>query len=65
MSLVSDDLVILVAMETMIHVVLCCYDMVKFHPPPPPPTGLILGLRPANEKRRYFVTTFLIGWAHS
>ena len=23
--------------------------------------GLILGLRPANEKRRYFVTS-LIGW---
>ena len=26
-------------------------------------TGLILGLRPANENRRYFVTTSLIGWA--
>ena len=25
-------------------------------------TGLILGLRPANERRRYFVTS-LIGWA--
>ena len=25
-------------------------------------TGLILGLRPANERRRYFVTTSLIGW---
>ena len=24
-------------------------------------TGLILGLRPANERRRYFVTTSLIG----
>ena len=24
--------------------------------------GLILGLRPANERRRYFVTTSLIGW---
>ena len=24
--------------------------------------GRILGLRPANERRRYFVTTFLIGW---
>ena len=23
--------------------------------------GLILGLRPANERRRYFVTTSLIG----
>ena len=23
---------------------------------------LILGLRPANERRRYFVTTSLIGW---
>ena len=25
--------------------------------------GLILGLRPANERRCYFVTTSLIGWA--
>ena len=25
--------------------------------------GLILGLRPANERRRYFVTTSRIGWA--
>ena len=24
--------------------------------------GLILGLRPANERRRYLVTTSLIGW---
>ena len=28
-------------------------------------TGLILGLRPADERRRYFVTTSLIGWAQS
>ena len=28
-------------------------------------TGLILGLRPANERLRYKVTPFLIGWAHS
>ena len=26
-------------------------------------SGLILGLRPNNETRRYFVTTALIGWA--
>ena len=25
----------------------------------------ILGLRPANERRRYFVTTSLIGWAQA
>ena len=24
-----------------------------------------LGLRPANERRRYFVTTSLIGWAQA
>ena len=29
------------------------------------PSGLILGLRPANERRRYFVTTSLIGWAQT
>ena len=28
-------------------------------------TGLILGLRLANERRRYFVTTSLIGWAQA
>ena len=28
-------------------------------------TGLILGLRPANKRRRYFVTTSLIGWAQT
>ena len=37
--------------------------------PPPPPNescaGRILGLRPANERRRYFVTTSLIGWAQA
>ena len=28
-------------------------------------SGLILGLRPANKRRRYFVTTSLIGWAQT
>ena len=28
-------------------------------------SGLILGLRPANERRRYFVTTSPIGWAQA
>ena len=28
-------------------------------------TGLILGLRPATGRRRYFVTTSLIGWAQT
>ena len=28
-------------------------------------TGLILGLCPANVRRRYFVTTSLIGWAQA
>ena len=27
--------------------------------------GMILGLRPANERRRYSVTTSLIGWAQA
>ena len=30
-----------------------------------PKTGLILGLRPANERRCYFVTTSLTGWAQA
>ena len=30
-----------------------------------PRSGLILGLRPANERRRYFVTTSIIGWAQA
>ena len=28
-------------------------------------TGLILGLRPANERQRYFVTTSLIDWVQT
>ena len=28
-------------------------------------TGLILGLHPANDRRRYKVTPFLIGWAQT
>ena len=28
-------------------------------------TGLIPGLRPANERQRYFVTTSLIGWVQA
>ena len=27
--------------------------------------GLILGLHPANERRRYFVTKSLIGWVQA
>ena len=27
--------------------------------------GLILGMRPANERGRYFVTRPLIGWAQA
>ena len=28
-------------------------------------SGLILGLCPANERRRYFVMTYLIGWVQA
>ena len=28
-------------------------------------TGMILGLRPINERRYYFVTTSLVGWAQA
>ena len=27
--------------------------------------GLILGLRPVNERRRYFVTPSLVGWVQT
>ena len=27
-------------------------------------SGIILCMRPANERRRYTVTSSLIGWAH-
>ena len=30
-----------------------------------PNSGMILGLRPANEIRRYFVATSLIGWVQT
>ena len=33
-------------------------SLIKFKEP-------ILGLRPANEKQRYFVMTCLIGWAQA
>ena len=28
-------------------------------------SGLILGLHPANERRRYYVTASLIGWVQT
>ena len=28
-------------------------------------TGIILCLHPANERRRYIVTSSLIGWVHT
>ena len=28
-------------------------------------SGISLGMCPAKEKRRYNVTTFLLGWAHT
>ena len=28
-------------------------------------TGMILGVHPANERRRYIVTTSLIVWVHA
>ena len=30
-----------------------------------PPSGIILFMRPANERRRYIVTSLLIGWVHT
>ena len=29
------------------------------------PSGIILSKRPANERRRYIVTSSPIGWAHT
>ena len=44
---------------------------IKHHCPDAPilligksPSGISLGVRPANERRRYNVMTSLIGWAH-
>ena len=28
-------------------------------------SGIILRIRPPNERRRYNVTSFLIGWVHT
>ena len=39
------------------------YYTVKFHYDAG--TGLILGLHPANERQRYFVTMSLIGWVQT
>ena len=32
---------------------------------PVPYTGISLGMRSANERRRYSITTSLTGWAHT
>ena len=40
----------------------CGYDIKKTRSPYP---GIILCMRPANERRRYNVTLSLIGWTHS
>ena len=40
-------------------------DMFNILMPRQMTAGLILGLRPANERRRYFVTTSLTGWAQA
>ena len=45
-------------------------QVIKFFPsggqgPIHPASELILGLRPTNERRRYFVTPSLIGWVQT
>ena len=40
-------------------------DPINNKPPFVQITGTSLGMRPANERRRYNVTTYLIGWAHT
>ena len=42
------------------HVTVWVISLVQY-----PIAGLILGLRPTNERRRYVVTTSLIGWAQT
>ena len=32
---------------------------------PLPITGISLGMRPANQRRRHIVTMSLIGWVHT
>ena len=47
-----------------IHILLC-WDTPGIYQSAYATTRLILGLRLANERRRYFVTTSLIGWAQA
>ena len=42
--------------------VMCSQAFVKWAPDG---SGLIPGLRPANERRRYKVTPYLIGWTQT
>ena len=39
--------------------------MMKVTTPSDDTTGMIIGLHPANERRRYKVTPSLIGWAQT
>ena len=43
----------------------CCIDLLDQLEDNGKGAGLILGFRPANERRRYFVMTSLIGWAQA
>ena len=54
----------MIAIPVMIGIVfdaLVRYGIATFHTIP----ELILGLRPASERRRYFVTTSLIDWTQT
>ena len=46
------------SIHTIAIQVLCISNIRNVH-------GAVLGLRPANERRRYFVTTSLIGWVQA
>ena len=50
---------------TMLIIIPCFFGIQCIHHRNYVYTGLIPGLRPANERRRYKVTPSLIGWAQT
>jgi len=58
-----------ITLSNLVHNYTCIYISFwcvwKFNEMVKPCAGFILGLRPANEKRRYDVTPSLVGWAQA
>ena len=64
-SYTHDDLVLVCYLLDVEYLYQSARHLAGLYMQPNISAGLILGLRPVNERRRYFVTTSLIGWAQA